>query len=129
MEKETNWEWASKSANIKWDRKGADNVFDHDKTPMCSAESPAKTAFRVTQQDLKQPIRVNILEDLRSFAEELQQSGKISVHYGWMIRHTRGTGEVHFYSAFTGEQDGPRLTLMIRAGPDEDPLTSILSEK
>lgn len=113
--KETNWEWASVKGQIKWWRPGAAGRGEDYITPaLASIDDPARVSFKITSESLQRPIRLNILSDLRAWADEMLRQQKLIPHHGWIIQLARGRGEVRFHSTKTSPENAPKLILLLK---------------
>ncbi len=108
IDDETNWLWASKSENRRWQKEGADGPEDCDPEPLSSVEYPKQNSFDMSE-GLMRPVHLNILPDLQAHARAMVVEGRFIPHSGWIIQQAGGMGNVIFGCA--GYKDGPCLIL------------------
>lgn len=121
---ETTWDYASTCKNLRWGKPGAESpVSDFEKPALASADDPSQNSFKLSHENMDRPLRLNILPELQSLAAKpLDKMGKPMVHYGWIIQAVRGSGEIHFCTAFSTCERGPKIRLQMLVKPDEEPI-------
>jgi len=112
MHQETNWDGASGHLNLPWEEPGARGDSDRDPERLSSApgtEDPFR--FSGSKNDLEF-IEVDVLADLRAYAELVQGGNKLPPHHGWIIYVADGAGGIIFNSSW--EAAGPTLILTMK---------------
>jgi len=90
---ETNWFWASRSLNEKWEEPGATGVKDRAQGGLRMLDGAA--ARRMSPQELVgMPIQLDILPDLLDHAKAMSKEGRFLQHHGWMIMPTHDSNGV-----------------------------------